>query len=59
MVTDISDLESMNASEIHARRLNAKEVLAPQNGETFIFPVADGNVKLSASENIHLDPGQP
>ena len=31
----------------HAKRLNAKEVLTPQNGEHFIFPVADGTVKLS------------
>ena len=39
MVADI-------ASEIHARRLNAKEVLTSKNGENFIFPIADGTAKL-------------
>ena len=33
MVADIEELEKMDASEIHARRLNAKEVLTPRNGE--------------------------
>ena len=30
MVADIEELEEMDASELHARRLNAKEVLTPQ-----------------------------
>ena len=29
MVADIEELETMDASELHARRLNAKEVLTP------------------------------
>ena len=32
MIEDIEELEEMDASEIHARRLNAKEVLTPMNG---------------------------
>ena len=36
----------MDASEIDARRLNAKEVLTPMKGDNFIFPVADGTVKI-------------
>ena len=44
---DIEELEKMDASEIHARRLNAKEVLTPMQGDNFIFPVAGGTVKLS------------
>ena len=36
----------MDASELHARRLNAKEVLTPQRSGNFIFPVADGTVKI-------------
>ena len=43
-VTDIEDLEEMDASELHARRLNAKEVLTLMKGDNFIFPVADGTV---------------
>ena len=47
MVTDIEELEEeMDASELHARRLNAKEVLTPMKGDNFIFPVADGTVKI-------------
>ena len=33
LVADIEELEKMDASEIHAKRLNAKEVLTPMNGE--------------------------
>ena len=47
MVADIEELEQMDASELHARRLNAKEVLTPQRSGNFIFPVADGTVKIS------------
>ena len=35
MVADIEELEEMDASEIHARRLNAKEVLTPMKGDFF------------------------
>ena len=34
MVADIEELEEMDASELHGRRLNAREVLTPQNGGT-------------------------
>ena len=34
----------MDASEIYSKRLNAKEVIFPKEGE-FIFPIADGRVK--------------
>ena len=47
MVADIEELEQMDASELHARRLTAKEVLTPMKGENFIFPVADGTVKTT------------
>ena len=33
MVADIEELEQMDASEIHARRLNAKEVFSPMKNE--------------------------
>ena len=50
MVADVEELEEMDASELHTRRLNAKEVLTPVKGETFIFPVADGTVKVSGGD---------
>ena len=39
-------LQKMDASEIRARRLNAKEVLTSQSGEHFVFPIADGRAKI-------------
>ena len=48
MVADTEELE--DASELHARRLNAKEVLTPRRSGNFIFPVADGTVKFFGRE---------
>ena len=50
VVADIEELEEMDASELHARRLNAKEVLTPQRSGNFIFFVADGTVKIFGGE---------
>ena len=51
----------MDASEIYSKRLNAKEVIFPKENGNFIFPVADGRIKLpwrrSGTENIHLGYG--
>ena len=46
MVADIEVLEEMDASELHARRLNAKEMLTPQTSGNFIFLVADGTIQI-------------
>ena len=45
LVADLEELETMIASEIYSKRLNAKEVIFPKQGE-FIFPIADGRIKL-------------
>ena len=37
LVADIEELEKMDASEIHARRPNAKEVLTHRDGENLYF----------------------
>ena len=42
----------MDLSEILAKRLNAKKVLTPVSGEKFIFPIADGTVKLSGGDQV-------
>ena len=42
---DLEELEEMDASETHAKRLNAKEAKMPDSGEMFIIPVADGTGK--------------
>ena len=39
----------MDASEIYSKRLNAKEVISPKQGE-FIFPIADGRIKTSGGD---------
>ena len=44
LVADIEKLESMDASEICSKRLNAKEGIFPKQGG-FIFPIADGRIK--------------
>ena len=46
------ELEQMDASELHARRLNAKEVSTPMSGEKFIFPIVDGTVKLFGGDQV-------
>ena len=40
----------MVAIEIHAKRLNAKEVLTPQRSGNFILPVAGGTDKISGGD---------
>ena len=45
MVADIEELETMDASEIYSKRLNAKEIIFPEENGKFIFPVADGRIK--------------
>ena len=52
LVADIEELEEMDASEIHSKRLNAKEVSMPQNGGKCFFPIADGTVKLSGVDQV-------
>ena len=49
-VADIEELETMDASEIYSEMLNAKEVIFHQENGKFIFPVADGRIKLSGGD---------
>ena len=52
LIADIEELEQMHASELHARRPNAKEVLTPMRGDNFTFPIADDTVKLSGGDKV-------
>ena len=54
MIADIEELEEMDASGIHARRLSAKEVLTPIEGAILYSPVADGTVKSKPLEEIDV-----
>ena len=44
LIVDL-ELEEMDASEIHAKRLNAKDVILPRSGENWKFQVANGTVQ--------------
>ena len=50
LVADIEELETMDASEIYSKRLNAKEVIFPKENGKFIFSVADGRIKLPGGD---------
>ena len=50
LVADIEELETMDASEIYSKRLNAKVVIFPREKGNFICPVADGRIKLPGGD---------
>ena len=50
LVADLEELETMDASEIYSKRLNAKEVIFPKENGNLIFPAADGRIKLSGGD---------
>ena len=56
LVADIEELEQMDASEIYAKRLNAKEVFTSMSGEKFIFTITGGTVKLSGGDQVLRTP---
>ena len=45
LIADLEELETMDASEIYSKRLNAKEVMFPKEKREFIFPIEDGRIK--------------
>ena len=49
LVAVLEELETMDASEIYSKRLNAKEVIFPTQGE-IIFPIADGRIKTPGGD---------
>ena len=50
LAADLEELETMDASEIYSKRLNAKEVTFPKEKGEFIFPIADGRIKLPGGD---------
>ena len=60
IIVDIQQVEtSVTFSDIHPKRFKADEVRAVKKSDKFVFPIADGNVKLGYTEgesrkyNIH------
>ena len=50
LVADLEELETMDASEIYSKRLNAKEVIFHKEKGKFISPVADGRIKFDGGD---------
>ena len=63
MVADIEELGRMDASELHARRLNANGSVNAAERWRLHIPNRRWFILIrwrrSGSENIHLDPGPP
>ena len=49
LIADLEELETMDASEIYSKRLNAKEVIFTKEGE-FTLPIADGRIKTPGGD---------
>ena len=58
LVADLEELETMDASEIYSKRLNAKEVIFPKEQGEYIFSnrrwTNQNPWRRSGTENIHL-----
>ena len=57
LIADLEELETMTASEIYSKRLNAKEVIFPKQGQFFFSNRRWTNQnpwRRSGLENIHL-----
>ena len=50
LIADPKELETMDASEIYSKRLNAQEVTLSKEDGNFIFPVADGRIQLQGGD---------
>ena len=48
----VAELDNLDASKVHARRLSAREVLTSKKGEQIIFSFADGSGKLWRDHEI-------
>ena len=58
LIADLEELETMDASEIYSKRLNAKEVIFPQKRRIYFSNSRWTNQntrRRSGTENIHLD----
>ena len=59
LIADLEELETMDASDIYSKRLNAKEVIFPKENRKIQIPSRRWTNKIrwkrSGIENIHLD----
>ena len=50
LIADLEELETMDASELYSKRLNAKEVIFSKRKWKIHFPVAEGRIKLPGGD---------
>ena len=50
LVADLEELETMDASDIYSKRLNAQEVIFPKENGKFVFPATDGRINFSGRD---------
>ena len=50
LVADLEELETVDATEIYSKRLNAKELIFPKEKEEFICPIADERIKTPGGD---------
>ena len=59
LVADLEELETMDASEIYSKRLDAKEAIFPNESGKFVFSsrrwTNQNPRRRSGTENIHFD----
>ena len=57
LIADLAELETMDASEIYSKRLNAKEVIFPNKENLFSNSrwTNQNSRRRSGTENIHLE----
>ena len=55
-VADVEKLGHLDALQVRARRLDAKEVFDTTRGRTFNFPVTGGTAKLSGRDHEFREP---
>ena len=48
LIAELEELETMDASEFYSKRLNAKEVIFPKQGE--FFPIEGGRIKTPGAD---------
>ena len=56
LIADVEDWETLDASDIYPRRINAQEILITQKEDEFTFPEADGTAKLSRRDDEFGEP---
>ena len=50
LVADVEKLQENDASDVYSRRITPKEFLVPEEGDSFMFPCANGLEKMAGKD---------